>query len=78
MLKIARDVEKTCSEDTLILNYSNPMAMNTWASYASSPAKIVGLCHGVQGTVHTLAMHLCIPMEEVDYWCAGSTTWHGS
>jgi len=33
----------------LFINYSNPMAMNTWACNKYGGVQTVGLCHGVQG-----------------------------
>ena len=37
--------------DAWLLNYTNPMAMLCWATYAGTPQKrIVGLCHSVQNT----------------------------
>ncbi|MFX0101178.1 MAG: hypothetical protein ACFFCS_16505 [Candidatus Hodarchaeota archaeon] len=42
--------EKEYSQQPLFLNYTNPMAMNTWFCNATLPNSTVGLCHGVQGT----------------------------
>ena len=39
----------------MLLNYANPMAMNTWAALTHSTVPTVGLCHGVQGGHHLLA-----------------------
>ena len=33
----------------LLLNYANPMAMNTWACLKYGGVRMIGLCHGVQG-----------------------------
>ena len=41
--------------DALFLNYSNPMAMLTWACNTHGGVKTVGLCHGVQGAQHQIA-----------------------
>ena len=38
----------------LLLNYANPMAMNTWFCNSIVPDSTVGLCHGVQGTAMIL------------------------
>lgn len=70
MLDIARDMEDCCP-DVLFLNYSNPMAMLTWAMNRATPIQTVGLCHSVQGTASQLADILQIPFEEVNYVCAG-------
>jgi alpha-galactosidase len=71
MLDIARDMDELCP-DAWLLNYTNPMAMLCWATYAGSPIKrIVGLCHSVQWTTRGLADIVGVPYEEVDYLGAG-------
>ena len=66
-------IERHASDDALLLNYANPMAMNTWAALDASRIETVGLCHGVQGGHHLLA-HLLeqhingdTPKESDDY-----------
>jgi len=49
LLGICQDIREVGKPDTLFLNYSNPMAMNTWACNQYGGVKTVGLCHGVQG-----------------------------
>lgn len=70
MLEMAADMESVCP-DALLLNYTNPMAMLTWAMHAATRVRTVGLCHSVQGTAKELAHVLGIPAEEIDYLCAG-------
>ncbi len=70
MLDIARDME-ACCPDAWLLNYTNPMAIVTWAVYRATPIRVVGLCHSVQGTINELAWMLDIPAEEITYHCAG-------
>ena len=70
MLEMARDME-ACCPDVLFLNYTNPMAMLTWAMLRATPIKTVGLCHSVQGTAADLAEWLRVPSGELDYRCAG-------
>jgi alpha-galactosidase len=70
MLDMARDMEECCP-DVLFLNYTNPMAMLTWAMNRATPIATVGLCHSVQGTAADLARILELPPEEIDYLCAG-------
>lgn len=70
MLDIARDMEELCPE-TLFLNYTNPMAMLTWAMNRATRIKTVGLCHSVQGTAREIAHWINVPEDEVDYLCAG-------
>ncbi len=70
MLDMARDMEECCP-DVLCLNYTNPMAMLTWAMARATSIKTIGLCHSVQGTAAELAQILGLPAEEIDYLCAG-------
>jgi len=71
MLDIARDMDELCP-GAWFLNYTNPMAMLCWATYAGSPIqRIVGLCHSVQWTTRGLADIVGVPYEEVDYLGAG-------
>ena len=70
MLEMARDMEEVCP-DALLLNYTNPMAMLTWAWLRASRVKAVGLCHSVQGTAAEIAGWLGLPAAEIDYRCAG-------
>ncbi len=58
--------------DAIMLQYVNPMAINTWAISAKYPSiKQVGLCHSVQGTADELAKDLDIPISEIRYRAAG-------
>ncbi len=49
LLDFCRDIREVAKPDALFLNYSNPMAMNTWACNKYGQVNTVGLCHGVQG-----------------------------
>ena len=56
----------------ILLQYVNPMAINTWAIAAKYPSiSQVGLCHSVQGTAAELAHDLDLPVEEIRYRAAG-------
>jgi len=58
--------------NAIMLQYVNPMAINTWAIAAKYPKiKQVGLCHSVQGTAYELARDLDIPVGEIRYKAAG-------
>ncbi len=58
--------------DAIMLQYVNPMAINTWAIAEKYPSiRQVGLCHSVQGTAMELALDLDIPYEEIRYRSAG-------
>jgi len=70
LLEMAADMAELCP-DVTFLNYVNPMAMLTWAMNRATPIKTVGLCHSVQGTAEQLAHDLRIPIEEINYRCAG-------
>lgn len=69
--KIAEDMAAVCPA-ALMLQYVNPMAINTWALSARFPAlKQVGLCHSVQGTAAELARDLGLPVEDLRYRAGG-------
>lgn len=69
--KLAEDMAQLCP-DALMLQYVNPMAINTWAIGARYPqVRQVGLCHSVQGTAYELARDLDLPLEEIRYRAAG-------
>jgi alpha-galactosidase len=70
ILDICRDMEELCP-DAWLLNYSNPMAIITWAINDYTRVKTIGLCHSVPNTANQLAKYLGMPKEEVSYWVAG-------
>jgi alpha-galactosidase len=70
LLDMCRDMEELCPNVTF-LQYVNPMAMNCWAISRASKIKTIGLCHSVQGTAGQLAEDIGIPVEEINYLCAG-------
>ena len=68
---VCEDMRAVCP-DALLLQYVNPMAINTWAIAARYPdIRQVGLCHSVQGTARELANDLDIPEERIRYRAAG-------
>ncbi|MEL7098923.1 MAG: alpha-glucosidase/alpha-galactosidase [Pseudomonadota bacterium] len=68
---IARDMAQLCP-GALMLQYVNPMAMNTWALAEAFPAlRQVGLCHSVQNTVQEIAHDLDLPEADIRYRVAG-------
>jgi alpha-galactosidase len=68
---ICEDILAVCPQ-AILLQYVNPMAINTWAIAAKYPAiRQVGLCHSVQGTAMELARDLDIPYERIRYRSAG-------
>lgn len=70
ILDMCSDMEDLCP-DVFFLNYVNPMAMNCWAINRASRIKTVGLCHSVQGTAEQLAHDIKVPIDEINYLCAG-------
>jgi len=69
--KLCEDMLAACPQ-AILLQYVNPMAINTWAIAAKYPSiRQVGLCHSVQGTAYELARDLDIPLEEIRYRAAG-------
>lgn len=68
---ICEDMRAVCP-DALMLQYVNPMAINTWAIAERYPdIRQVGLCHSVQHTANELASDLQIPLERIRYQSAG-------
>ena len=49
LLDFCKDIREVAADDCLFLNYSNPMAMLTWACNQYGGVNTIGLCHGVQG-----------------------------
>ena len=70
LLDLCREMETLCP-DAWLLNYVNPMAMNCWAIGQATTVKTVGLCHSVQGTAEQLARDINVPVDEINYLCAG-------
>lgn len=55
LVDLCKNIERYARDNALLLNYANPMAMNTWAALDQSSIQTIGLCHGVQGGHHLLA-----------------------
>jgi alpha-galactosidase len=49
LLDFCKDIREVAKPGAILLNYSNPMAMNTWACNKYGGVQTIGLCHGVQG-----------------------------
>ena len=72
MLDFCKDIRQVAAPDALLLNYANPMAMNTWAAIDYGGVDTVGLCHGVHNTARTIAEVLGIKdAKELDVVAAG-------
>jgi alpha-galactosidase len=79
LLGVCKDISEVGAPGAMLLNYSNPMAMNTWAcNKYGYGVKVVGLCHGVEGGWWQIANVLGLPKDEVDIICAGINhqTWY--
>ena len=70
LLDMCHDMEELCP-DVTFLQYVNPMAMNCWAINRATTIKTIGLCHSVQGTAEQLARDINVPIEDINYICAG-------
>ena len=71
MTSIAQDIAEVGAPGCLLLNYTNPMAMNCSAVARATGIPHVGLCHSVQGTSAQLATYAGLPFEDVTYLVAG-------
>jgi alpha-galactosidase len=69
--KIAEDIARVGAPGCLLLNYTNPMAMNCWGVDRAVGISHVGLCHSVQNTSRQLAEYAGIPYDDVTYLVAG-------
>ena len=70
ILDICRDMEELCP-NAWLFNYTNPMAINTWAIDDFTKIRNIGLCHSVVNTSIQLSKYLGVPHEEISYWVAG-------
>jgi alpha-galactosidase/6-phospho-beta-glucosidase family protein len=92
LLAICQDIREVAKPDALFLNYSNPMAMNTWACNKYGGVKTIGLCHGIQHGHQQIANCIelwakrdgliaadeRVTLRDVDIVCAGINhqTWY--
>jgi alpha-galactosidase len=78
IMGICEDMKALAEADAVLLNYSNPNAMNTWAANTCGGVRTLGLCHGVQHGHQQIAEVLGLPLSEVDIICAGINhqTWY--
>jgi len=69
--RVAEDMSAVCP-DALLMQYVNPMAINTWALAERFPRiRQVGLCHSVQNTVQELAHDLGLAPSDIRFRVAG-------
>ncbi|HYE07151.1 MAG TPA: alpha-glucosidase/alpha-galactosidase [Planctomycetota bacterium] len=67
---LAQDLAEL-APDAWVLNYANPMAMNTWTLIAAGHRRTIGLCHSIQGMYRALADWAGVPADEVRFTAAG-------
>jgi alpha-galactosidase len=68
---ILADMVEVCP-NALLLNYTNPMAMNVWWASVAAPAiQTYGLCHSVYWTFHGLSELIGVPTEGAHHRAAG-------
>jgi alpha-galactosidase len=79
LLDFCRDLREVSESGAKMLNYANPMAMNTWAAIDHGKVDTIGLCHGVQNGWRQIATALGAKHpSEVDFICTGINhqTWY--
>lgn len=78
MLGFCKDIREVAEPGAILLNYSNPNAMATWACNKYGGVRTIGLCHGEIHGEDQIAEVLGIPHKELDFICAGLNhqTWY--
>ncbi|MBQ7916621.1 MAG: alpha-glucosidase/alpha-galactosidase [Firmicutes bacterium] len=78
MLEFCKDIREVALPGCILLNYSNPNAMVTWACNKYGGVETYGLCHGVQHGHEQIAKALGRDKKDVDIICAGLNhqTWY--
>lgn len=71
IVKLAKLMEDLSTDDAVLMNYSNPMAMVTWSVFEKTDISVVGLCHSIQGTAHQLASYMGVDYSELRYRAGG-------
>ena len=71
LLEVLDAMEQHCP-GAYLLNYVNPMSINTIAlSQRAKTVQVVGLCHSVQHTARRIAKFIGIEPADLRYWTAG-------
>lgn len=70
LVEVAKTMERLCP-DAWLMNYVNPMSINTWALSKASKIKTLGLCHSVQHTASQIAGFIGCKTGELDFQVAG-------
>jgi alpha-galactosidase len=80
ILDFCRDIKEVAHQDCILLNYSNPNAMITWAANLYGGVQTLGLCHGVQNGQKLIAEAFGLDYHDLDVVCVGINhqTWYTS
>ena len=79
VLDFCKDIREVAEPNALLLNYSNPMAMLTWACIKYGGVRTIGLCHGeIHGESQIAEVLGLKDRHELDVTCAGLNhqTWY--
>ena len=79
LLDFCKDIREVAEPNALLLNYSNPMAMLTWACLKYGGVRTIGLCHGeIHGEMQIADVLGAKDRKELDVICAGLNhqTWY--
>ncbi len=79
LLDFCKDIREVAEPNALLLNYSNPMAMLTWACIKYGGVRTIGLCHGeIHGESQIAEVLGLKDRHELDVTCAGLNhqTWY--
>jgi alpha-galactosidase len=79
ILDFCKDIREVAEPGARLLNYSNPMAMNTWAALDHGGVNTIGLCHGIQHGAKQIAEVLGAENKrDLEYICTGINhqTWY--
>jgi len=71
ILDFCKDIREVAEPGAKLLNYANPMVMNTWAAIDYGKVDTIGLCHGVQHGAEQITEVLGAKPGELDYICSG-------
>ena len=63
ILDFCKDIREVAKPGCILLNYTNPNAMITWAANKYGGVKTIGLCHGVQHGHHQIAEAFGYPYD---------------
>lgn len=79
LLDFCKDIRDVAEPGARLLNYANPMAMNTWAAIDHGGVDTIGLCHGIQHGAKQIAEVLGAENpRDLEYICTGINhqTWY--